>query len=109
MSTLDADEVLLPEFLNAESVDSVSGEYYINDLEPPAFRCVPLLGELKERLQEVEGFNHIMMSGSGTSIFCIGEPKDMDQFQEEFGNSKDLKVFFTEFINRKEGTWFERP
>lgn len=109
LSTLDADEVLLPEFLNAESVDSVSGEYYINDLEPPAFRCVPLLGELKERLQEVEGFNHIMMSGSGTSIFCIGEPKDMDQFQEEFGNSKDLKVFFTEFINRKEGTWFERP
>ena len=42
-------------------------------------------------------------------IFCIGEPKDKEQFQKEFGNSKNLKVFFTEFINRKEGTWFERP
>jgi 4-diphosphocytidyl-2-C-methyl-D-erythritol kinase len=109
LSKLDADEVLLPEFLNAESVEVVDSEYYINDLEPPAFRCVPFLGELKEKLKQVEGFQHVMMSGSGTSIFCIGEPKDMGAFDKQFGRDADLKVFFAEFINREEGTWFERP
>ena len=109
LSELDADEVLLPQFLNAESVDAVSGEYYVNDLEPPAFRCVPELGELKDRLKAVDGFKHVMMSGSGTSIFCIGEPSDPGQFQKDFGEDEDLKVMFTEFINREEGVWFERP
>jgi len=108
LSELDADEVLLPQFLNAESVETVSGEYYVNDLEPPAFRCVPELGELKDKLKAVDGFKHVMMSGSGTSIFCIGEPSDPEQFQQDFGEDEDLKVMFTEFINRKEGVWFER-
>lgn len=109
LSTLDANELLLPEFLKADCVDVVSDEYYVNDLEPPAFRCVPVLGELKDKLKQVEGFKHVMMSGSGTSIFCIGEPNDPEQFQKDFGEDQDLMVFFTEFINREEGTWFERP
>eukprot|EP00980_Cylindrotheca_fusiformis_P028551 scaffold22610_cov115-Cylindrotheca_fusiformis.AAC.4 len=109
LSTLDADEVLLPEFLKAENVDDVSDEYYVNDLEAPAFRCVPVLGELKDKLKQVEGFKHVMMSGSGTSIFCIGEPSDPEQFQKDFGEDPELLVFFTEFINREESTWFQQP
>lgn len=109
LSTLDADEVLLPAFLNADGVENVSADYYINDLEPPAFRCVPELGELKNALKKVPGFKHVMMSGSGTSIFCLGEPDDEEGFLKEFGKRDDLQVFFTEFINRAEGEWFERP
>jgi len=109
LSKLDADNVLLPAFLKADGVENVSGDYFINDLEPPAFRCVPELGELKTSLQKVSGFKHVMMSGSGTSIFCLGEPDDREQFLKEFGTKKDLQVFFTEFINRKDGEWFQRP
>ena len=109
LSDLNADEVLLPEFLKADGVENVPAKYYINDLEPPAFRCVPELGELKEALQKVAGFEHVMMSGSGTSIFCIGEPSDKDAFLKDFGENDDLQVFFSEFISREEGEWFQRP
>ena len=109
LSDLDADEMLLPEFLKAEGVENVPAKYYINDLEPPAFRCVPELGELKESLQKVAGFKHVMMSGSGTSIFCLGEPDDRDAFVKKFGTREDVKVFFSEFINRPNGIWFDEP
>jgi 4-diphosphocytidyl-2-C-methyl-D-erythritol kinase len=109
LSKLDPDEVLLPAFLKADGVENVSSDYYINDLEPPAFRCVPELGELKEELCKVKGFKHVMMSGSGTSIFCLGQPDDLEQFLKDFGTREDLKVFFADFINRDEGEWFQRP
>ena len=109
LSQFDPDEILLPAFLNADGVENVPSEYYINDLEPPAFRCVPELGKLKQELQQVPGFQHVMMSGSGTSVFCLGEPENREQFQKDFGSRDDLKVFFAEFINREEGEWFQRP
>jgi 4-diphosphocytidyl-2-C-methyl-D-erythritol kinase len=109
LSDLNPDDVLLPGFLTADGVEHVPAEYYVNDLEPPAFRCVPELGELKKALQKIAGFKHVMMSGSGTSIFCIGEPDDKDAFLKEFGQSDDVQVFFSEFIGREEGQWFERP
>lgn len=109
LSELDPDDVLLPAFLTADGVENVPSEYYVNDLEPPAFRCIPELGDLKDSLQKVAGFDHVMMSGSGTSIFCIGEPDDKDAFLKKFGESEDMQVFFSEFISRKEGQWFERP
>lgn len=101
-------EHLLQEF-TAKGVESVPSSLYINDLEPPAFLNLPELKALKEELLQVEGFQHVMMSGSGTSIFCIGEPKDRAAFDEQFGSREELQVFFSEFINRPEGKWFERP
>jgi 4-diphosphocytidyl-2-C-methyl-D-erythritol kinase len=107
LSTLDADKELLPTFL--EGIDQVPDEYFINDLEIPAFKCVPELSKLKDELLQVSGFTHVMMSGSGTSIFCLGEPDNMEAFQKQFVERDGLKVFFSEFINRPEGVWFERP
>ncbi len=109
LSDQDADNVLLPAFLETKGVENVAKECYVNDLEPPAFRCVPRLGELKESLLKVEGFKHVMMSGSGTSIFCIGEPEDREAFLKEFGEMDDVQVFFSEFIDREEGEWFQKP
>lgn len=109
LSDMDADDVLLPAFLDTEGVENVSKDYYINDLEPPAFRCVPRLGELKESLLKVAGFQHVMMSGSGTSIFCIGEPEDRESFLKEFGEMDDVQVFFSEFIDREKEQWFQKP
>jgi len=109
LSDLDPDDVLLPAFLDSDGVENVAREYYVNDLEPPAFRCVQKLGELKESLLKVAGFQHVMMSGSGTSIFCIGEPEDTELFLKEFGESEDIQVFFSEFIDRESNEWFQNP
>jgi len=81
----------------------------VNDLERPAFQCLPELGELKEELVGVEGFEYVMMSGSGTSIFCVGEPVDRVGFGERFGGREGVSVYETEFVQREEGVWFQRP
>lgn len=107
LSTLDADDVLLPTFLNG--IDQVPDDYFVNDLEPPAFKCLPELKQLKEELLEVEGFDHVMMSGSGTSIFCLGEPANMDEFMKDFGSRPNVCVFFSEFIDREKGAWYKPP
>jgi 4-diphosphocytidyl-2-C-methyl-D-erythritol kinase len=99
-------ETLLEEFITKGVIEA---SCYINDLETPAFTCVPLLASLKAELQQQEGFQHVLMSGSGTTIFCIGEPTNKQEFMKNFGSRSDLQVFFSAFINRKEGEWFERP
>jgi 4-diphosphocytidyl-2-C-methyl-D-erythritol kinase len=101
-------ESLLEEFIT-KGVQEASSSCYINDLEPPAFECVPLLATLKQELEQEEGFQHVMMSGSGTTIFCIGEPSNKPDFIKRFGSRSDLQVFFSEFINRNNDKWFERP
>ena len=108
LSAIDSNEILLPAFLDSNGVENVPNKYYINDLEPPAFRCIPELGELKDSLSKVDGFKHVMMSGSGTSIFCIGQPVDTESFMKEFGESEDIQVFFSEFIDREKDGWFQK-
>lgn len=101
-------EELLARFLEF-GVDADGDDAYVNDLEQPAFDCLPELKALKEDLLKVKGFDHVMMSGSGTSIFCIGEPDDMDAFMADFDSREGVSVFPTEFIQREEGegVWFE--
>lgn len=107
LSTVDG-ETLRDIFLKDGVVDT-DDKYYINDLEQPAFDCLPELYELKKELLQVKGFDHVMMSGSGTSIFCIGEAEDKDAFMKEFDSRDGVSVFNAEFINREEGCWFQNP
>lgn len=107
LSDLDADKTLLPKFL--DGIDDVPDSYFINDLEAPAFSCVPQLKELKDELLKVKGFDHVLMSGSGTSIFCLGKPADETRFLETFGKRPGLRVVQSEFISRPEGSWYSAP
>ena len=50
-----------------------------------------------------------LASVCGTSIFCIGEPEDKESFMKEFGESDDVQVFFSEFIDRESDEWFQEP
>jgi 4-diphosphocytidyl-2-C-methyl-D-erythritol kinase len=50
------------------------------------------------------GFDVVLMSGSGTSIFCLGEGGGGSW--EEIKGRDDLKVWETEFVGRKEGEWY---
>ncbi len=104
LSTMDPED-LLETFLRKGAVEAGASSY-VNDLEQPAFDCLPQLKQLKEELQQVEGFDHVMMSGSGTSIFCIGEAKNLDDFMKDFGEREGINVFPSEFISRKKGEWF---
>jgi 4-diphosphocytidyl-2-C-methyl-D-erythritol kinase len=107
LSTRNPEE-LRDAFLS-QGVVNIDNTYYINDLEQPAFDCLPELKALKEELLCVDGFHHVMMSGSGTSIYCIGEPNDMNSFMSTFNERVGISVFNTEFINREDGKWFESP
>lgn len=47
---------------------------YFNDLEEPAFQVLPSLRTLKSQLQQ-NGFSTVLMSGAGSSLFCLGDGK----------------------------------
>jgi len=99
-------EELLAKF-RTEGVNDIADKAYINDLEFPAFKLLPELKALKDELKTVKGFTHVCMSGSGTSIFCIGVPEDLKTFDETYGKRENLKVFHSEFISRPdEWTWW---
>jgi len=107
LSSVDPED-LLNTFMKNGAVDA-GKDAYVNDLEQPAFDCLPELGKLKDELKNVKGFDHVMMSGSGTSIFCVGEPEDWESFNNEFSNREGVNVFPAEFISRKKGVWFQTP
>ncbi len=70
-----------------------------NDLERAAFSLSPSIKELKERLREW-GFSSVVMSGSGTSFFCMG--KDAAPPWE------DVASYHVSFLNRKGNLWYEQ-
>lgn len=46
------------------------------------------------------GFEHVLMSGSGSTIFCIGSPTHPGSWTEEFAEKWGAMVIDTLFINR---------
>jgi len=78
---------------------------YVNDLQEPAFACLPKLKELVDELKR-SGFDTVMMSGSGTSVFCLG--KGGGEKWEKIKGRKDVQVWETEFVKREDGGWYER-
>lgn len=70
---------------------------YFNDLEVPAFEIAPELAAFKQKLLQ-SGFSHVLMSGSGSSFFCVGD-----------GDLSDLPpclTFKADFMNRQSDDWY---
>lgn len=61
------------ELLQTFKDKGTSHSFWVNDLESPAFTVSPELSELKDYLNGC-GFEAVLMSGSGSTIFCLGEP-----------------------------------
>ncbi|CBJ27522.1 4-diphosphocytidyl-2-C-methyl-D-erythritol kinase, chloroplast precursor [Ectocarpus siliculosus] len=80
---------------------------YVNDLELPAFKAMPSLQTMKEELQTL-GFEHVLMSGSGSTIFCIGSPTHGSSWTKEFAEKWGAMVVDTHFINRpvEDNAWY---
>jgi len=72
---------------------------YFNDLEAPAFSILPELKELKFELLK-NGFSTVLMSGSGSSFFCLGDG--------QLPNRAGLEYHSAAFINRNPGEWFSQ-
>ena len=45
---------------------------FLNDLEPAAFRVYPKLKTIKNEIERL-GFDQVVMTGSGSTFFCIGD------------------------------------
>lgn len=76
---------------------------FVNDLEEPSFTLQPRLRDVKEALEN-SGFCRVLMSGSGTCFFCIGEP-DLDHFgesfAEQFSAEHDCQIMRAMFMWRR--------
>ena len=81
--------------------DCLSGQSnYFNDLESSAFQLAPALAVFKQKLLEL-GFDQVVMTGSGTTFFCLG-PVLSPQIE-------GVQFYPAYFINREVKTWYKTP
>ena len=86
-------ETLLQRFLSGEPD-------YLNDLEAAAFKVMPKLADIKTKLL-AKGFSTVLLSGSGSSFFCIGRTVSSQVEETSF--------YQTQFINRRSQEWYAPP
>lgn len=71
---------------------------FFNDLEPAAFTLEPRMAVWKGELHAL-GFDHVVMTGSGTAFFCIGDVSSPSH--------PEITFFHTHLIHRQRGKWWE--
>ena len=62
--------------LRALRTAGVSAATCVNDLEPPALSVLPRLAALKARLAATGAYDAVFMSGSGSTLVCLGGAAD---------------------------------
>lgn len=77
----------------------------VNDLEAPAFAVLPSLAQLKQRLLDTGRYQAVFMSGSGSTIVCVGDDAAPDWAHEE-GLFVAPAVRLT---TRTPGQWYAAP
>jgi 4-diphosphocytidyl-2-C-methyl-D-erythritol kinase len=77
-----------------------SQEQFHNDLEKSAFILKPELKQMRDELLKA-GFKKVLMSGSGTALFCIGETDSIE--------ISDIFCQPASFISRQTGEWYKLP
>jgi 4-diphosphocytidyl-2-C-methyl-D-erythritol kinase len=92
-----------PREMLAQFQSSVFGAQYLNDLEPPAFAVAPELKNLRDELVSL-GFDHVMMSGSGSTIFAVGKPSSgkAGKWQADLKSKHGVEIFEESFCDRPE-------
>jgi len=84
---------------------SLNSEMVVNDLEQPAFDTLPELKQLKDRLQEEGDFDVVFMTGSGSTLVCVGSDRPPDFLSE--GSYKDLFISPARLITREQDSWYQ--
>jgi 4-diphosphocytidyl-2-C-methyl-D-erythritol kinase len=83
---------------------AITPELCVNDLEQPAFDNLPELLQLKQRLQSEGSFQSVFMTGSGSTIVCVGSDSAPQWLSEQ--QYSDLFVSPTRLIMRQPGGWY---
>ncbi|PON59210.1 4-diphosphocytidyl-2C-methyl-D-erythritol kinase [Parasponia andersonii] len=98
------------QLLDRISVDGISQDLCINDLEPPAFEVLPSLKRLKQRIIAASRgqYDAVFMSGSGSTIVGIGSP-DPPQFIYDDDDYKDVFLSEANFLTREVNQWYKEP
>jgi len=104
LATKDVYALGVPDSSLFDAKSVVKGFYegrpsYFNDLEQPAFKLLPKLSLLQQTLQQ-QGFQHVMLSGSGSSLFCLSDKAITPLLDPSH------KVFSCSFTKRKQGGWY---
>mmetsp|Transcript_12822 Transcript_12822/g.22105 ORF Transcript_12822/g.22105 Transcript_12822/m.22105 type:complete len:192 (-) Transcript_12822:649-1224(-) len=104
LSPADPDQLLSRFVAGTQTPDD-----YLNDLETASFAALPLLHDLKRRLQQL--FAVVLMSGSGTSFFCL-EPRAPALLQDDIksalhGFPVGVRTYSAHFINRPADAWYQ--
>jgi 4-diphosphocytidyl-2-C-methyl-D-erythritol kinase len=94
---LDWSTILSKDPLNCLEVFYKGMPDYFNDLEPTALQIKPSLRKVKENLLKI-GFDHVMMTGSGTAFFCLGKRPNPELEGVDF-----YPVYF---IRRETNLWY---
>jgi len=85
----------------------------VNDLEPPAFACAPILKALKQRIQQIRVYKGVMMSGSGTSVYAVLSKDDgkiaSQQVASVLKDFPSVKHFSCQLLNKPDraDAWFQ--
>jgi len=109
VSDVDPEDLL--KTFRADGVDHGS---WINDLERPAFMVKTDLGDLKNfLLEERWGFKAVLMSGSGSTIFAVGEPTGGKDAVAAAAKEQgfDLEGMWRSTLIRRKSSdeWYEAP
>lgn len=75
----------------------------VNDLEAPAFRVLPELEQLKQRLIATGLYGSVFMTGSGSTMVCTGS----DEVPAFVAEDESLFVRPARLITRQEGEWYK--
>ena len=69
-----------------------------NDLEKASISLLPEIQDIKDLLKNC-GFNIVLMSGSGSSVFALSENKHMVEKEAKILEKKGYNVFVTKMLN----------
>lgn len=86
------------------SKGGITPELCVNDLEQPAFDNLPELLQLKQRLQAEGSYEAVFMTGSGSTIVCVGSDTAPQWLSEP--EYSQLFVSPTRLILRQAGGWY---
>ena len=99
-STADPKEILA----ELSSGNAITPNMVVNDLEQPAFDTLPALKALKDRLQKEGNFDVVFMTGSGSTLVCLGND-DVPEFLNGVEYS-DLFVSQARLMTRHPDKWY---
>jgi 4-diphosphocytidyl-2-C-methyl-D-erythritol kinase len=99
-STADPEKLL--EEMTKQGI--ITPDLCVNDLEQPAFDNLPELLQLKQRLIAEGSYQAVFMTGSGSTIVCVGSDTAPRWLSEP--QYKELFVSPTRLIMRQPGGWY---